>query len=66
MLPVEAVLKQLAVGVEIVYYDIGIAAMARSEENQLEAAGEVVQQGNYIRPDVDACLKHFSRLHLDG
>lgn len=59
-------LKEFSVRINIVKHDIGVAAVARGEENQLESVDQVVQQGKGVGSDVNTRFEDLASLHFDS
>ena len=57
MLPVQAVLDQLLLGVQVVQDLIRIAGVARSEDHHFIPILQALQQLNRARPNIYACLR---------
>lgn len=66
MLPIETVMDEIPLGVEIVQYLVGIAGLAGGEDDDLILPFQKLQQLYGPWPDVDPCLCSLSVGKLDG
>lgn len=66
MLPEKAMLDVLAVGIQVIQDNIGIAGVAGCEYDDFEVFAQIFEDILCMGTDVDSCLDDFSSGESDG
>jgi hypothetical protein len=64
--PEESVRDVLVLRIEVVEDDIGVAAMASSEDDNLKILGKLAEEVGCMRTDVDTSVDDLSSEEFDG